>query len=67
MTEITAIDLMGRPPKEYVKDTAERQRDTVARRKAAGLIKYASWIPDTVQAREEMKNLAEKLREKAGK
>ena len=66
MTKITAVDLMGRPPKEDAKDSAERQRDTVARRKARGLHQVKVWIPNTAKAKEEVKNLGEELRAKAG-
>lgn len=45
------------------KTAAERTAAKKARRTAQGLVRYPVWIPDTDDAREAIKRLAEQLRE----
>ena len=55
---------MGRPPLENAKSSAERVRDFVRRQKDKGWVRKFVWIPNTLEANQELKELEKKLQEK---
>jgi len=55
---------MGRSPLENAKGSAERVRDFVRRQKRKGWVRKFVWIPNTLEANQELKELEKKLQEK---
>jgi len=55
---------VGRPLLENAKSSAERVRDFVRRKKEKGWVRKFVWIPNTLEANQELKELEKKLQEK---
>ena len=55
---------MGRPPLENAKSSAERNAVFRNKQSGKGLVRKCVWVPDTLEANQELKELEKKLQEK---